>query len=45
MHDSLGEAYVTQGDRERAIASYRRSLELDPGNINANEILQELGVE
>lgn len=40
--DSLGEAYELLGDRERAIASYQRSLELSPGNGNAVEHLGKL---
>jgi cytochrome c-type biogenesis protein CcmH/NrfG len=32
---SLGEAYLTHGDRSEAIRSYRRSLELNPQNANA----------
>lgn len=43
VYDSLGEAYMIAGERERAIESYRRSLELDPANENAVEKLQELG--
>ena len=43
--DSLGEACLTAGDRERAIAHYRRSLELDPGNENAREVLDRLGIQ
>ncbi len=41
-YDSLGEAYMTAGDRERAIVNYRRSLELDPGNTNAVAKIEEL---
>lgn len=41
-YDSLGEAYLAAGDRARAIASYRRSLELDPGNANAILTLERL---
>jgi tetratricopeptide (TPR) repeat protein len=41
-HDSLGEAYMTRGDRAEAIRSYRRSLELDPQNTNAAEMLRKL---
>ncbi|HXI04511.1 MAG TPA: alpha/beta fold hydrolase [Candidatus Saccharimonadales bacterium] len=44
-HDSLGEAYAKSGDRERAIASYRKSLELNPGNKNAVEKLAALEKE
>lgn len=41
-YDSLGEAYAFTGDRERAIASYRRSLELNPENSNAVRALEGL---
>ncbi|MBU1699079.1 MAG: hypothetical protein KJ970_17070 [Candidatus Eisenbacteria bacterium] len=40
--DSLGEAYSFTGNREKAIESYRRSLELNPENQNAREILEQL---
>ncbi len=33
--DSLAEAYAVNGDEAAAIAHYRRSLVLDPGNTNA----------
>lgn len=29
-HDSLGDAYAAAGERDRAMASYRRSLQLNP---------------
>ena len=41
-HDSLGEAYMTAGDIGNAIASYRRSIELNPGNTNAEKMLLQL---
>jgi len=41
-YDSLGEAYAAAGDVDRAIANYERSLELNPGNTNAEEWLQKL---
>lgn len=41
-HDSLGEAYMLNDDNKRAIASYRKSLELDPDNQNAVKILFKL---
>jgi CubicO group peptidase (beta-lactamase class C family) len=41
-YDSLGEAYMENGDRELAVRSYRRALELDPHNSNAAEILKKL---
>jgi CubicO group peptidase (beta-lactamase class C family) len=40
--DSLGEAYMTNGDTELASRNYRRSLELNPGNTNAVEMLKKL---
>lgn len=43
-HDSLGEAYFKAGRKEEAIASFKKSLELDPKNANAAEMLQKLGV-
>ncbi len=41
-HDSLGEAYMLNGDDERAIASYRKSLDLNPNNKNAIKMLKRL---
>ncbi|MBA3258370.1 MAG: tetratricopeptide repeat protein [Gemmatimonadales bacterium] len=42
-HDSLGEIYMVAGRREEAIRSYRKSLELNPGNLGALGKLKELG--
>jgi CubicO group peptidase (beta-lactamase class C family) len=42
-YDSLGEAYMTNGDKELAIANYKRSLELNPQNSNGREMLKKLG--
>lgn len=41
--DSLGEAYMEAGDRSRAITNYRKSLERDPSNGNAKQMLKKLG--
>lgn len=41
-YDSLAEAYMTGGDKELAIRNYRRSVELNPGNTNAVEMLKKL---
>jgi CubicO group peptidase (beta-lactamase class C family) len=43
VYDSLGEAYLAQGDTIRARVNYRRSLELDPGNSNAADVLSRIG--
>ncbi|MES2767141.1 MAG: FKBP-type peptidyl-prolyl cis-trans isomerase [Bacteroidota bacterium] len=42
VYDSLGEAYMTAGFKEQAITNYKRSLELDPKNTNAEEMLKKL---
>jgi tetratricopeptide (TPR) repeat protein len=41
-YDSLGEAYMVNGDRELAIKNYQRSIELDPNNTNGIEQLKKL---
>lgn len=41
-YDSLGEAYMKAGENELAIKNYQKSLELDPGNNNAKEMLEML---
>jgi tetratricopeptide (TPR) repeat protein len=43
VYDSLGEAYLAQRDTVRARTNYRRSLELDPNNTNAADILRRIG--
>ncbi|HEX8155599.1 MAG TPA: tetratricopeptide repeat protein, partial [Thermoanaerobaculia bacterium] len=39
-YDSLGEAYAAAGNKELALANYRKSLELDPRNANAREFIE-----
>ncbi len=41
--DSLGEAYLVLGNREKAVECYRKVLELDPQNKAAMDMLQRLG--
>jgi CubicO group peptidase (beta-lactamase class C family) len=41
-YDSLGEAYLANGNKELAIASYRRAVELNPSNKGTVEALQRL---
>lgn len=43
--DSLAEAHKAAGNRERALALYRKSLEINPGNGNAKKMLEELETE
>ncbi len=42
VYDSLGEAYMNQGEKELAILNYEKSLELDAKNENAAEMLKKL---
>ncbi len=42
VSDSLGEAWLAAGDRERAAELYRRSLELNPGNANGRAALERI---
>lgn len=42
VYDSLGEAYMKNGDQELAIENYEKSLKLDAGNANAVEMLKKL---
>jgi 3-oxoadipate enol-lactonase len=41
-YDSLGEAYMVNGDKELAIQNYTKSLELNPNNQNAVDKLKQL---
>ena len=41
-YDSLGEAYMTTGEVDLAIANYERSLKLNPDNSNAVAMLEKL---
>ena len=42
VYDSLGEAYMNDGQIERAIKNYQRSIELDPGNDHARAMIAEM---
>src|SRR2546430_3920138 len=42
VYDSLGEGYKVHGDRELAIANYKKSLELDPKTTNPTAKLAAL---
>lgn len=43
VYDSLGEAYLKQGDTVQGVANYRKSFELDPANENARKIIEKIG--
>lgn len=40
--DSLGEGFMKAGNKKEAIVNYKKSLDLDPGNSNAKEMLGKL---
>jgi len=42
VYDSLGEAYMKKGERELAIKNYAKSLELNPQNTNAIEMMRKI---
>ncbi len=52
-HDSLGEAYLIMGDKEKAIKYYKLAIKMNPGDTeyakrilqNSKDKLRELGVE
>jgi tetratricopeptide (TPR) repeat protein len=44
VYDSLGEAYLKQGDKALAIENYKKSLDLNPQNENARDVLKRLEV-
>ena len=41
-YDSLGEAYMVNGNTELAIANYEKSLELNPENFNAEDQIERM---
>lgn len=43
VYDSYGEALLKNGHKEEAIYNYKKSLDLNPGNANAIDILAGLG--
>lgn len=45
VYDSLGEARMNAGRTTEGVANYRRSLELNPGNANAEGMLERLGAD
>jgi CubicO group peptidase (beta-lactamase class C family) len=44
-YDSLGEAYMNNGDKELAVKNYRKSVELNPTSENGLAALKKLGAE
>lgn len=42
VYDSLGDGHAAAGNRVKAVAAYRRSLELDPAKTHAREMIARL---
>ncbi len=42
VYDSLGEAYLENGNKELAIKNYKKSVEIDPSNTHGAKVLKEL---
>lgn len=42
VYDSLGEAYMDNGDKPQAIANYQKAIQLNPKNRNSVVMLQKL---
>jgi len=40
--DSLAEAYMSKGDKVSAIKNHEKSLQLDPTNGNAEDMIKNL---
>ncbi|MBK9103920.1 MAG: serine hydrolase [Saprospiraceae bacterium] len=43
VYDSYGEALLKNGHKEEAVTNYKKSLDLNPGNANAIDVLAGLG--
>jgi D-alanyl-D-alanine carboxypeptidase len=41
-YDAMGEFYIVKGDTAEAIQAYEKSLELNPENTNARQMLKKL---
>ena len=41
-YDSLGEAYLKDGQKELALANYKKSVELNPGNAGAVQVIKRI---
>lgn len=42
LYDSLGEMYLTYGDKSLALENYKKSVELNPNNVNGKKKIQKL---
>lgn len=44
-YDSLGEAYYVLGDFDKALDNYKKSIELNPKNNNAKEMINKIKIK
>jgi len=44
VYDSYGEALMVQGKKPEAIENYKKSVQLNPGNVGGMKVLKEAGV-
>ena len=44
-YDSLGEAYMKDGQKEKAIANYEKSIAMNPENENGKKMLEKIRTE
>jgi tetratricopeptide (TPR) repeat protein len=42
VYDSLGDAYMANGDKELAIANFKKAVEMNPKNTHGIEMLKKL---
>lgn len=42
VYDTLGEAHLADGNKDSALANYKKAIELDPKNANALRIVKQL---
>jgi CubicO group peptidase (beta-lactamase class C family) len=45
LYDSLGEAYFTIRDYKNALISFKKSLELNPNNVNAKDYINKINLK
>ena len=42
VYDSMGEAFYNKGDFNLALLNYKKSLDLDPKNDNAKQMIEKI---
>jgi len=45
VYDSYGEALLKNGQKDSAIANYKKSIQMNPGNNSGKKVLEDLGVD